>query len=205
MVIYCYFNKEMKFVLIFKHAKRFIHRPASTLTTLLSKTSPAPQDLSAPPPASWTTHMRGSVSWRSWRGTKNFSTAPELPMPSRPLLFLYHLARVHQEDCSSDLARSRPLHKNVLSKCTLRTCYPSVHPRTCYPSAHSECAIQVHGILVYYSCTTNLVHLSCTIGSPRTTLVHCSCAPLTSFLNCRGTSRCLAVGTSTRVPSCTTP
>ena len=32
-------------------AKRFIHRPASTLTTLLSKTSPAPQDLSAPPHA----------------------------------------------------------------------------------------------------------------------------------------------------------
>ena len=32
-------------------AKRFIHRRASTLTTLLSKTSPAPQDLSAPPPA----------------------------------------------------------------------------------------------------------------------------------------------------------
>ena len=63
------------------------------------------------------------------------------------------------------------------------------------------------------SCTTaqsraplhNLVHLSCTVASTRTTLVHCSRAPLTSFLNCRGTSRCLAVGTSTRVPSCSTP
>ena len=32
-------------------AKRVIHRPASTLTTLLSKTSPAPQDLSVPLPA----------------------------------------------------------------------------------------------------------------------------------------------------------
>ena len=34
---------------------------------------------------------------------------------SRPLLFLYHLARVHQEDCSSSLAGSRPLLKNVLT------------------------------------------------------------------------------------------
>ena len=43
------------------------------------------------------------------------SIAPGLPMPSRPLLSLYRLARVHQEDRSSSLARSRPLLKNVLS------------------------------------------------------------------------------------------
>ena len=147
-------------------------------------------------------------------------------------------------------------------------------------SAHSERAIQVHGILVYYSCTTNLVYLSylctsraslvlvhpsrapllsctqlmhpshappisctqlmhhlcthlvhlysrapisctstlvhpsraspisCTTCAPLCILVHLSCttqvlscttlvlhsrAPLTSFLNCRGTSCCLAV------------
>ena len=88
------------------------------------------------------------------------STAPGWPMPSRPLLFLYHLALVHQEDCSSSLARSRPLLKNVLTNALsvssqyfgchrhlhrnilvaqvtwlLRTCYPSAHPRTCYQSA----------------------------------------------------------------------
>ena len=36
-------------------------------------------------------------------------------MPRRPLLFLYHLARVHQEDRSSSLAGRRPLLKNVLT------------------------------------------------------------------------------------------
>ena len=43
------------------------------------------------------------------------SVSPGCPMPSRPLLFLYHLARVHQEDRSSSLAGSRPLLKNVLT------------------------------------------------------------------------------------------
>ena len=65
-------------------------------------------------------------------------------MPSRPLLFLYRLARVHQEDRSSSLTcyprahseRAIQVHtQNVPSKCTLRTCYPS---------AHSERAIQLH-------------------------------------------------------------
>ena len=36
-------------------------------------------------------------------------------MLSRALLFLYHLARVHQEDRSSSLAGSRPLLKNALT------------------------------------------------------------------------------------------
>ena len=158
----------------------------------------------------------------------------EIPMPSRPLLFLYRLARVHQEDRSylfslevhaqstaavpvppcSCAPRGPQLAVfpggpcpvdgccpcTALLVCTKRTaascffleahaqstaavpappCYPSAHPkmcylskctpknvlskctpRTCYPSAHSERAIQVHSILVYYSCTTNLVHLS---------------------------------------------
>ena len=82
-------------------------------------------------------------------------------MPSRPLLFLYLLARVHQEDRSSSLTCYPSAHQghaiqvhiqNVLSKCTLRTCYPrhtqnvlsKCTHRTCYPSAHSERAIQVH-------------------------------------------------------------
>ena len=43
------------------------------------------------------------------------SVSPGGPMPSRPMLFLYHLARVHQEDRSSSLAGSRPLLKNVLT------------------------------------------------------------------------------------------
>ena len=41
--------------------------------------------------------------------------APGCPIPSRPLLFLCRLARVHQEDRSSSLAKSRPLLKNVLT------------------------------------------------------------------------------------------
>ena len=36
-------------------------------------------------------------------------------MTSRPLLFLYHFARVHQEDRSSSLAGSRPQLKNVIT------------------------------------------------------------------------------------------
>ena len=136
--------------------------------------------------------MRGSFYWRSWRGTKNFSTAPGLLMPSRPLLFLYHLARVHQEDRSSNLARSRPLPKNVLSKCMLRTCYPN---------AHSECAIQVHTQNVLSKCTPKNVLSKCSLRTcypsvryTRVLLVHhqsraplvlvhlscitCTCAPI---------------------------
>ena len=51
------------------------------------------------------------------------------PMPSRPLLFLHHLTiQVHTQE------RAIQVHtQNVLSKCTLRMCYPS---------SHSERAIQ---------------------------------------------------------------
>ena len=81
------------------------------------------------------------------------------PMPSRPLLFLYRLARVHQEDRSSSLARSRPLLKdvltnapsvssqhfgcpshlstqNVLSKCTPKNVLFKYTPKNVLPSAH---------------------------------------------------------------------
>ena len=43
------------------------------------------------------------------------SCFPGGPIPIRPLLFLYHLACVHQEDRSSSLVGSRPLLKNVLT------------------------------------------------------------------------------------------
>ena len=117
-------------------------------------------------------------------------------MPSRQLLFLYRLARVHQEDRSylfflevhdqSTAAVPAPLcypsahseraiqvhTQNVLSKCTLRTYYPS---------AHSERAIQVdtQNVLskcTVYSCTSCALYPrapnSCT-----STLVHPSRGP----------------------------
>ena len=43
------------------------------------------------------------------------SCFPRGPLPSRPLLFPYHPACVHQEYCSSSLAGSRPLLMNVLT------------------------------------------------------------------------------------------
>ena len=99
--------------------------------------------------------------------------------------------------------------QNVLSKCTVYSCTTLAPPIsctscTCAPLVHHlySCAHLVH---LYSrapnSCTTNLVHLSCTAVLHS---YHCR-APLTSFLNCRGTSCGLTVGTSTRVPSCTTP
>ena len=46
---------------------------------------------------------------------RSYRFLPGSPIPSRPLLFLYRLARVHQEDRSSSLAGSRPLLMNVLT------------------------------------------------------------------------------------------
>ena len=43
------------------------------------------------------------------------AAAPGSLMPSQLLPFLYRLARVHQEDLSYFLAKSRPLLKNVLT------------------------------------------------------------------------------------------
>ena len=142
----------------------------------------------------WTTHMRGSFSWRSWRGTKNFSTAPGLPMPSRPLLILYRLARVHQEDRSSSLARSKPLLKNVLSKCTpknvLSKCTVKLvlQASSLLTSSHSGQACHVISCTSRApSCATrtrvplrNLVHhcvISCTLAHRRAPLVPLSCTP----------------------------
>ena len=160
----------------------------SSTSLHLDHSSPRPLQLPEISPSHrllpWTTHMSGSFSWRSWRGTKNFSTAPGLPMPSRPQLFLHRLAiqvhtqgrtiqvhnreraiQVHTQECAIQVHT-----QNMLSKCTLRMCYPSAHSeraiqvhtqnvlskctlRTCYPSAHSERAIQVHGIRVRHSRT----------------------------------------------------
>ena len=65
------------------------------------------------------------------------TAAPGCPIPSRPLMFLYHLARVHQEDRSSSLAKSRPLLKYMLTNA------PSV------PSQHFGCHRHLpHNILI---------------------------------------------------------
>ena len=105
----------------------FIHRPASALTTLLSKTSPTPQDLSVPPPAALGDiyerilllevlerhqELLYHCSWLSHaQSTAAVPVPPRSCPPRRPQLFL-----------------------DVLPKCRLRTYYPSAHPRTCYPS-----------------------------------------------------------------------
>ena len=114
-------------------------------------------------------------------------------MPSRPLLFLYRLARVHQQDRSSSL--------------------------TCYPSAHSERAIQVHpqgrAIQVHTQAHAIQVHTQeraiqvhtqnvqvhtqgraiQVLTQERAIQVH-GMLVHPSFVNCRVTSRCLAVRTS---------
>ena len=93
--------------------------------------------------------------------TFTFTAAPGCSIPSRPLLFLYRLVHVHQEDRSSSLARSRPLLKNVITNAPSVSskhfgCHRHLHRnifvaqviwllRTCYPMHTQECAIQVHG------------------------------------------------------------
>ena len=110
-------------------SKLFIHRPASTLTTLLSKTSPTPQDLSAPPPAALDDpyerilllevleRHQELLYYCSWLSHSQSTAAVPIPPCSCP-------------------PRGPQLFLDVLPKCTLRTCHPSAHPRTCYPSAH---------------------------------------------------------------------
>ena len=49
------------------------------------------------------------------------AAAPGSLMSSRLLPFRYRLARVHQEDCSSSLVKSRPLLKNVRTVSTIAT------------------------------------------------------------------------------------
>ena len=157
-------------------SKLFIHRPASTFTTLLSKTSPAPQDLSAPPPAALddpyerillreVLERHQELLYCSWLIHAQSTAAVPVPpcscAPRGPQLAVFPGGPCPVDCCCSCTALlSKCTRKNVLSKCTLRPCYPSAHPRMCYPSTHSECAIQVHGLLVYHrahstiSCTT---------------------------------------------------
>ena len=56
----------------------------------------APAAPTAPPLQSSLHHCLLPWSWLRWGG----AVLPGRPMPSRPLLFLYRLARVHQEDRS---------------------------------------------------------------------------------------------------------
>ena len=130
-------------------------------------------------------------------------------MPSRPLLYLHRLAiQVHTQ------GRAIEVHTQLVHHSY--SCTHLVHPtRAPLVLVHLSCITHTRAPI---SCTSTLVHpsratpISCTSRAPpcstRTTLVHYSRAPLScttqSFLNCRGTSLCLAVGTSTRVPSCTT-
>ena len=103
------------------------------------------------------------------------TAAAGFPIPSRPLLFLYHLACGHEEDRSSSLAKSRPLLKNVLTNAPSVSsqhfgCHRHLHrnilvtivvyiatfplPESLHDSGRAiqvhtqECAIQLHGTLV---------------------------------------------------------
>ena len=116
--------------------------------------------------------MRGSFSWRSWRGTNNFYTAPGLPMPSRPLLFLYCLARVHQEDRSSNLARSRPLLKNVLSKYTPKDVLSKCTPKNVLAKCMVKLVLQASSLLTSSHSGQACYVISCTTKQSRAPLVH---------------------------------
>ena len=95
--------------------------------------------------------------------------------------------------------------QNALSKCTLRTCYPSAHSEHAiqvHTQEHAiivhtqEYAIQVHGILVYYSylCTSRaslvLVHPFCAPLLSCTQLVHPSRAPNSCITRTRAPISC---------------
>ena len=122
-------------------SKRLIHRPASTLTTLRSKTSPAPQDLSAPPPAALddpyekillleVLERHQELLYCSWISHAQ-STAAVPALPCYP--------SAHPRTCYPS-AHPRMCYPSAHP----RMSYPSAYPRTCYPSAHSECSNQVH-------------------------------------------------------------
>ena len=194
-------------------SKLFIHRPVSTLISLLSKTSPtltgsirataccpgrpiwddpspgglgeAPRTylllLANPCPVNRCCLCTALLVCTKRTAASCFclevhaqSTAAAPAPPCYPSAHSKRAIQVHTQAHAIQVHNQEcviQVHtQSALSKCTLRTCYPSAHPSTCYPSAHSERVrerIQVHGILVH-----------------------------PSFLNCRGTSRCLAVGTS---------
>ena len=148
---------------------------------------------------------------------------------SRAPLVLVHLSCItctHAPiSCTSTLVHPT----RALISCTTNLVHPTRASLVLVHPSRAPLLWCTHLVHHPYSCT-NLVHhsYSCTTPTrvPRRTLVHhfiisctavlhsyhsrapLSCnsrAPFTSFLNCRGTSHCLAVETSTRVPSCTTP
>ena len=82
------------------------------------------------------------------------SAAPGWPMPSRPMLFLYCLACAHQEDCSSFLARSRPLLKNVLTNA------PSVSSQHfgCHRHLHRNILVVIVIYMQHFDCYHHHLH-----------------------------------------------
>ena len=79
---------------------------------------------------------------------KSGSLSLGCPIPSRPLLFLYLLARVLQEDRSSSLVRSRPLLKKVLTNA------PSV-------SSHIFVAIIIYIATLWLPASSTLQYFDC--------------------------------------------
>ena len=159
-------------------SKLFIHRPASTLTTLLSKTSPTPQDLSAPPPAALDDpyerilllevlerhqELLYYLYWMFPCPVDRCCSCTALLVSTRRTAALpWRAIQVHTQ------GRAIQVHtQNVLSKCTLRTCYPS---------AHSECVIQVHTQNVLSKCTLRTCYPSAWYTRAPLTYSH---APLT--------------------------
>ena len=115
-------------------------------------------------------------------------------MPSRPLLFLYRLARVHQDDRSSSLARFRPLLKNLLTNA------PSVS------SQHFGCPSHLTTQEVLSKCTPKDVLPKCT---PKNVLSKCipknvlsKCTLRTCYPSAHPRT-CYPSAWYTRVPLCT--
>ena len=122
-------------------------------------------------------------------------------MPSRPLLFLYRLARVHQEDRSSFLARSRTLLTNVLTNA------PSVSAQHFGWSNHlttQEVLSKCTPKNVLSKCTPKDVLSKCT---PKNVLSKCtlrtcypSAHPRTCYPITRYTRAPISCTTATRAP-----
>ena len=134
---------------------------------------------------------------------------PEAPMPSQPLLFLHRLAiqvhtqeraiQVRTQECAIQVhtqERAIQVHtQNVLSKCTLRMCYPSALSERAIQVHTQERAIQVHtqNVLskcMVYSCTTRAPPISCTSRTCAPLVHHLySCTHLVHF-NSRAPNSC---------------
>ena len=181
------------------HSSTSIHLDNTSLQDL------APKDLFVPPPAAlddpYERILRLEVlerhqellycSWITHTQSTTAVPAPPYYPSAHPSAHSERSIQVHTQEHTIQVhtqVRAIQVHtQNVLSKCTLRTCYPSAHSecaiqvhtqnvlskctlRMCYPSAHSERAIQA------ITCTTNLVHPTCA----SLVLVHPSRAPLLS-------------------------